>query len=114
MNIDTPVRGQIENIGTKNLTEGSDNDEVGCPGMKLIHGFGFAQSVGLNNWKAERLSQGLDGGRSQKSSPSGRLVGLGDNTYNRIMFSKCLQGGNGEIGRTHEDDFSGHMSIVSK
>ena len=113
VHVHTAETRQLQHRRAQDLAESGDNDHIGRPGLKLRHGLGLAQALRLDEGQAQLQRQALDRRRGQDAPAPGRAVGLGDHANDRVNLCQRPHGGDGEVGRTHEDDFGGHNLLAT-
>ena len=77
MNVHDAPRGEVENLGSKDLSVGNGDHHVGLQALKQPEGGGVTESFGLVDGEAELLCGEFDGRRMNTAPSAGRPIGLG-------------------------------------
>ena len=111
--VDDGQAGDVDDALGENLPVGHDDDEVGLEAAQFLHGGGVAHFLGLEHRNACLLRADLDARRGQGLVPPDGAVGLGDERHQLPRAFQGVEGGNGDIPRSHHDNAHGEVLAVS-
>ena len=109
VDVDAAVLWQRQHGGRQNLAVGGDDDEVRLERGQLLNGGGGAQARGLVDGDIAFQGQRFRGRGGEAASAPGGAIRLGVDGDEPVSIDEAAEGGQGEVGRAHEDDTHGPM-----
>ena len=114
MDVDTPQRGQLQNIHGEDFAVGRHDNELGSQLPQLLQSASIPQGGRLEHGNPNRQGILLHRGRQQLHAAVFGLVRLGeDSTYLMAVLHQTAQRGDGKVRGAHKDDSHASSSSMA-